>query len=170
MRAEGRPFRGVLFAGVMITPGGDPLLLEHNVRFGDPECEALMALLDGDVAGLLASAASGALEPDRVRVSPGRHAVVVILAAHGYPAAPRVGDPIRGLDAAAEVPGVLVHHAGTRLAGGQVVTAGGRVLAVTASGGSLAEARERAAEATGRIAFDGMNYRRDIGPAEAGRA
>ncbi len=170
MRAEGRPFRGVLFAGVMITPGGDPLLLEHNVRFGDPECEALMALLDGDVAGLLASAASGALEPDRVRVSPGRHAVVVILAAHGYPAAPRVGDPIRGLDAAAEVPGVLVHHAGTRLAGGQVVTAGGRVLAVTASGGSLAEARERAYEATGRIAFDGMHYRRDIGPAEAGRA
>jgi phosphoribosylamine--glycine ligase len=163
MRAEGRPFRGALFAGLMVTPSGDPILLEHNVRFGDPECEALMALLDGDVAALCASAARGALDPGVITIAEGRHALAVILAAHGYPAAPRLGDVIRGLDQAAAVDGVLVHHAGTALRDGEVVTAGGRVLAVTAVGGSLAEARTRAYEAAARISFDGMHLRRDLG-------
>jgi phosphoribosylamine--glycine ligase len=163
MRAEGRPFRGVLFAGLMVTPSGDPVLLEHNVRFGDPECEVLMALLDGDVAELCASAARGALDVGAVTMAPDRHALTVILAAHGYPVAPRLGDAIHGLDLAAEVEGVVVHHAGTSRRDDQVVTAGGRVLAVTAIGGSLAEARARAYEAAGRIAFDGMHFRRDIG-------
>ena len=163
MRAEGQPFRGVLFAGLMITPEGEPFLLEHNVRFGDPECEVLMALLDGDVAELLASSARGALDPAAVTVASDRHALAVVLAAAGYPASPRTGDAIHGLDRASATPGVSVHHAGTALAGHQVVTAGGRVLAVTAAGSSLAEARERAYLAAGEVRFDGMQLRRDIG-------
>jgi phosphoribosylamine--glycine ligase len=163
MRAEGRPFRGVLFAGLMITPAGEPFLLEHNVRFGDPECEVLMALLEGDVAALLASAARGALDAGAVRVAEGRHALAVILAAAGYPASPRAGDVIRGVDQAASIEGVVVHHAGTAERDGAIVTAGGRVLAVTATGGSLAEARARAYGAVEQIHFDGMGYRQDIG-------
>jgi phosphoribosylamine--glycine ligase len=164
MRAEGRPFRGVLFAGLMITPAGDPILLEHNVRFGDPECEVLAPLLDGDVADLLASAAAGALRPDAARIAEGRHALAVVLAAAGYPGAPRTGDVIRGLDAAA-LPGVVVNHAGTAERGGAIVTAGGRVLAVTATGASLHEARERAYTAAQAIDFEGKVLRRDIGAA-----
>jgi phosphoribosylamine--glycine ligase len=162
MAAEGRPFRGVLFAGIMVTPAGEPLLLEHNVRFGDPECEALMALLDGDVAELCASAARGALDVGAVSIASDRHALAVILAAHGYPASPRAGDVIHGLDRAADVEGVVVHHAGTAEKDGAVVTAGGRVLAVTATGNSLAEARARAYEAAAAISFDGMHFRNDI--------
>jgi phosphoribosylamine--glycine ligase len=146
----------------MITPEGEPFLLEHNVRFGDPECEVLMALLDGDVAALLASAARGALDPGAVSVARDRSALAVVLAAGGYPAAPRTGDVIHGLDRAASIEGVLVHHAGTTLKDGAVVTAGGRVLAVTATGSSLAEARERAYRAAAEIEFDGMQMRRDI--------
>lgn len=163
MRIEGRPFQGVLFAGLMITPAGDPVLLEHNVRFGDPECEALMALLDGDVAELCASVARGALDPSAARVAEGRHALTVILAAHGYPASPRTGDVIVGIERASKVDDVLVHHAGTAERDGNLVTAGGRVLAVTASGCSLAEARDRAYRAADVISFDGMFMRRDIG-------
>ncbi|MGK3988864.1 phosphoribosylamine--glycine ligase [Sorangium sp. So ce136] len=163
MRAEGRPFRGVLFAGLMITPAGDPVLLEHNVRFGDPECEALMELLEGDVAELCASAAAGALDPAAARVAAGRHALTVVLAARGYPTAPATGDAIRGLDAAAAVEGAFVNHAGTAERDGAIVTAGGRVLAVTAAGDSLAEARERAFRAASAIDFDGKVLRRDIG-------
>ncbi|WP_438026145.1 phosphoribosylamine--glycine ligase [Sorangium sp. So ce233] len=163
MRAEGRPFRGVLFAGLMITPAGDPILLEHNVRFGDPECEALMELLEGDVAELCASAAAGALDTAAARVAPGRHALTVVLAARGYPTAPVTGDVIRGLDAAAAMEGAFVNHAGTAERDGAIVTAGGRVLAVTAAGDSLAEARERAFRAASAIDFDGKVLRRDIG-------
>lgn len=163
MRAEGRPFRGALFAGLMITPAGDPMLLEHNVRFGDPECEALMELLEGDVAELFASAAAGALRPEAAKVAAGRHAIAVVLAARGYPAAPRTGDVIHGLDAAAGAPGVVVNHAGTAEEGGEIVTAGGRVLAVTAAARSLREARERAYRAADEISFEGKILRRDIG-------
>lgn len=162
MKAEGRPFRGVLFAGLMISPSGSPVLLEHNVRFGDPECEALMGLLDGDVAELCASAARGNLDPSVVTLAKDRHALTVILASAGYPAAPRSGDVIRGLEAASKVEGVLIHHAGTAEKDGAVVTAGGRVLAVTATGASLDEARARAYRAAAEIRFDGMHYRKDI--------
>jgi phosphoribosylamine--glycine ligase len=165
MRADGRPFRGTLFAGLMITPAGDPVLLEHNVRFGDPECEALMALLEGDVAALLASAARGALDPSAVRVAPGRHAVVLILAAAGYPVSPRSGDAIRGLEEAEASLSTVVHHAGTTRKDGVLVTSGGRVLAVTSTGVSLAEARTRAYAAADHIQFEGAHYRRDIGGA-----
>ena len=166
MAAEGRPFRGTLFAGVMVTPDEQVRLIEFNVRFGDPETQVLMATLDGDLAEALASAARGQLDPTALRPSP-KHAVCIVLAAHGYPETPRKGDVIHGLEAAAAMPGVSVIHAGTALgANGEILTAGGRVLGVTASGATLAEAHARAYQATRKIAFAGVQYRRDI----AGRA
>ncbi len=161
MRAEGAPYRGVLYAGVMVTADGTPWLLEHNVRFGDPETQVLMALLDGDVAELLASAARGALDVGAVTVAH-RHAVVVVLASAGYPRSVRTGDSIEGLARAAAVDGVQVFHAGTRLVGGEVQTSGGRVLGVTAVGESLRDAVGRAYAAVDHIRFAGMQFRRDI--------
>jgi phosphoribosylamine--glycine ligase len=166
MAAEGRPFRGTLFAGVMVTADEQVRLIEFNVRFGDPETQVLLATLEGDLARALASAALGRLEPDAIKTS-GEHAVCIVLAAHGYPDTPRKGDVIRGLAAAEEVPGVTVIHAGTALApNGDVVTAGGRVLGVTGVGGTLAEAHARAYLGVQKIEFAGAQYRRDI----AGRA
>ncbi len=162
MAAEGRPFRGTLFAGVMVTADEQVRLIEFNVRFGDPETQVLMATLDGDLAEALASAARGQLDRSALRPA-ARHAVCIVLAAHGYPETPRKGDVIQGLDAVAAIPGATVIHAGTALgAGGETLTAGGRVLGVTASGSTLAEAHARAYEATRKIAFAGMQYRRDI--------
>lgn len=161
MAAEGHPFRGALYAGLMITPKGDISLIEFNVRFGDPETQVLMAVLDGDLAQALAGAARGALEPELLSVS-SDHALCVVLAAGGYPEAPRTGDVIRGLDAARQVSGVSVFHAGTKLRDGDVVTAGGRVLGVTARAGTLEQAYARAYEAAALIEFEGRQYRRDI--------
>jgi phosphoribosylamine--glycine ligase len=166
MAAEGRPFRGTLFAGIMVTADQQVRLIEFNVRFGDPETQVLMATLDGDLAEVLASAARGQLDPQALGPS-GQHAVCVVLGAHGYPDTPRKGDVIHGLEAAAAVPGVSVIHAGTaRDAHGNVVTAGGRVLGVTGRGGTLKEAHTRAYQAVQKIEFSGMQYRKDI----AGRA
>lgn len=166
MAAEGRPFRGTLFAGIMVTPDEQVRLIEFNVRFGDPETQVLLATLSGDLAETLASAASGRLTAEPVSAS-GEHAVCIVLAAHGYPDTPRKGDVVSGLDAAAAVPGVTVIHAGTALdAAGNVVTAGGRVLGVTGCGSTLKEAHTRAYQAAQKIAFAGAHYRRDI----AGRA
>jgi phosphoribosylamine--glycine ligase len=162
MAAEGRPFRGTLFAGVMVTPDQQVRLIEFNVRFGDPETQVLMATLEGDLAEALASAAGGKLDPAALRPS-GRHAVCVVLAASGYPDTPRKGDVISGLAEAEQVEGARVIHAGTALdAEGRVVTAGGRVLGVTASADSLPEAHARAYAATRKIQFAGMQYRLDI--------
>lgn len=162
MAEEGRPFRGTLFAGVMVTPDEQLRLIEFNVRFGDPETQVLMATLDGDLGDALAAAASGRLDPGALSSS-SRHAVCIVLAASGYPDTPRKGDVISGLEAAGQVPGALVIHAGTALdANGNVVTAGGRVLGVTASAGTLEEAHARAYRATQKIHFAGMQYRRDI--------
>jgi phosphoribosylamine--glycine ligase len=161
MAAEGAPFRGVLFAGLMLTADG-PMLLEHNVRFGDPECEALMELWEGDVVAALHGAATGALDPSAVRFS-SRHACVVVVAAAGYPTAPRAGDAITGLEAAEALADVSVLHAGTALRDGALVTAGGRVLAVTGVGDSARDARERAYAAVAHIKIDGAFHRRDIG-------
>jgi phosphoribosylamine--glycine ligase len=162
----GAPYRGVLYAGIMLTPDG-PKILEYNVRFGDPECQVVVPRLASDLAAHLAESAAGRLEtPLRWR---DEAAVTVVLAAEGYPAAPRTGDTITGLDAAAEVPGVIVFHAGTAAGDrpGEVRTAGGRVLNVTALGATLADARARAYEAAGRISWPGMQYRRDIAGAAA---
>jgi phosphoribosylamine--glycine ligase len=157
----GAPYRGVLYAGLMLTPAG-PKILEYNVRFGDPECQVVVPRLASDLAVHLAEAAAGKLEsPLRWR---DEAAVTVVLASEGYPASPRTGDVITGLAEAAAVEGVTIFHAGTAADGrpGDVRTAGGRVLDVTALGATLADARARAYEAAGRISWPGMQYRRDI--------
>jgi phosphoribosylamine---glycine ligase len=161
MAADGNPYVGALFAGLMVTPAGDPLLLEFNVRFGDPETQVLMQTLRGDLAEALDAAARGALDPDAISPS-GEHAVCVVLAAHGYPEKPRTGDAIFGLEQADELPGVRVFHAGTKRVAERVETAGGRVLGVTATDATLAGAHARAYAAVERIRFDGVQYRRDI--------
>ncbi|MEP7051890.1 MAG: phosphoribosylamine--glycine ligase [Pseudomonadota bacterium] len=162
MAADGHPFCGALFAGLMITPEGEPSLLEFNVRFGDPETQVLMAGLQGDLADALLDAAGGTLDPEVLGFS-SAHALCVVLASEGYPDAPRTGQVISGLAEAARVPGVHVFHAGTALRDGQVVTAGGRVLSVTARGNTLLEAHARAYQAVELIQFEGRQFRRDIG-------
>lgn len=162
LRNEGTPFRGTLFAGLMISESGEPKILEFNVRFGDPETQVLMAVLEGDFAELLVGAAQGRLDPKSV-TRMDRHAICVVLAAAGYPGTVRTGDPISGIEAAEGIEGVQVVHAGTKLSEGKLVTSGGRVLGVTARGDSLRGAAQSAYAAIARIAFDGMQYRRDIG-------
>jgi phosphoribosylamine--glycine ligase len=164
----GAPYRGVLYAGIMLTPDG-PKILEYNVRFGDPECQVVIPRLASDLATHLAEAAAGRLAtPLRWRDDA---AVTVVLASEGYPASPRTGDVIEGLEAAAEIEGVTVFHAGTAAVEGRpgaVRTAGGRVLDVTALGPDLVAARARAYEAAGRISWPGMQYRHDIAAVAAG--
>jgi phosphoribosylamine--glycine ligase len=161
MSAEGHPFRGVLFAGIMVRPTGELVLLEFNVRFGDPETQVMLATLDGDLGDALDAAARGVLEPAALAPA-ARHAACIVLAAHGYPEKPRAGDVIHGLDAADALEGVSVLHAGTALRGDAVVTAGGRVLGVRASAPTLADARSRAYAAVSKIQFEGMQFRHDI--------
>jgi phosphoribosylamine---glycine ligase len=161
MRAEGAEFRGALFVGLMIVDG-KPLVLEYNVRFGDPECEALMLRWKGEILPLFRGVARG----DLSGVTPAWEApcaLCVVLAAGGYPGAYENGKRIEGLDAAGEVEGVTVFHAGTRKDGDAYLTAGGRVLTVTAIGDDIDQAAERAYEAASRISFEGMHMRRDIG-------
>jgi len=160
MVEAGTPFSGVLYAGLMLTADG-PKLIEYNVRFGDPECEAIMPRIEGDFAALLHSVASGA--PFEAPGLSNDTTMTVIVAAKGYPGTPAMGGAINGLVAAEEVPGVTAFQAGTALSDGQLVAAGGRVLAVTARGRSLGEARERAYRAVDAIDFVDGFYRRDIG-------
>jgi phosphoribosylamine--glycine ligase len=163
MRKEGNPFIGTLFAGLMISPSGEAKVLEFNVRFGDPETQVLMGVISGDLAELLVSAAQGNLNADALTVEE-KHAICVVLAAHGYPGKVRTGDVITGIDVAERDPNVRVIHAGTKLdTEGRLITAGGRVLGVTAKGDSLRQAAERAYAAVAQIHFDGMQFRRDIG-------
>jgi phosphoribosylamine--glycine ligase len=160
LERRGITYRGVLYAGLMLTPEG-PKILEYNVRFGDPECQVVVPRLRSDLAVHLREAAEGRM---RTPVE-WRHeaCVTVVLASEGYPASPRTGDTIEGLEAASEVEGVVVFHAGTRAGpGGEVLAAGGRVLNVTGSGPTLAVARERAYAAAGLITWPGMQYRHDI--------
>jgi len=160
LRDLGIDYRGVLYAGLMLTPSG-PKMLEYNVRFGDPETQVVLPRLTSDLGELLAAAAAGALGADPT-FDDGA-AVTVVCAAEGYPRELRLGDPIQGLDAARAVDGVSVFCAGVGAdPDGRLVTAGGRVLAVTGQGADLAEARERAYEAVGRIAWPGMHHRTDI--------
>jgi phosphoribosylamine--glycine ligase len=168
LRAEGTPFSGVLYVGLMIDASGAPSVVEFNCRFGDPETQALMAQMDGDLLPLLEGAAHGSLDASLPARGEGV-AVCVVLASGGYPRAFAKGKAITGLDAAARLPGVVVFHAGTKREGGAFVTSGGRVLGVTARGATFREARERAYAAADRIAFDGMHLRRDIGARALGR-
>lgn len=162
MKADGVPFVGTLFAGIMVSPEGEPVVLEFNVRFGDPETQVLMQIVDGDFGEALYQAAQGRLEAGLLKTS-ARHALCTVLAAANYPASPRKGDEISGLEKAAAVPGVQIYHAGTSLRDGKLVTSGGRVLGITASGASLQEARDRAYQAADLVEFEGKQVRRDIG-------
>ena len=160
MARRGTPFQGILFAGLMLTAEG-PKLIEFNVRFGDPECQVLMPLLEDDLLDLLHRAATGRLAGREVRWRRA-HALTVVMAAPGYPATPETGAPIEGLEAAGEL--ATVFHAGTaRDADGRLVSAGGRVLAVTAMADSLDAAAGLAYAAVGRIGFARAQWRRDIG-------
>ena len=168
MAGAGTPFSGVLYAGLMLTADG-PKLIEYNVRFGDPECEAIMPLIDGDFAELLHAVATGKLaEIDAPELS-GKHSMTVIVAARGYPGTPASGGLIRELEAAEQVPGVTVFHAGTAITDGSLVAKGGRVLAVTAVADTFANARARAYRAVDQIDFADGFHRRDIGWRELAR-
>ncbi|MFL6736455.1 MAG: phosphoribosylamine--glycine ligase [Sphingomonas sp.] len=158
----GTPFSGVLYAGLMLTSEG-PKLIEYNVRFGDPECEAIMPLVEGDLAQLLQAVATGRLAMiDPPRLS-GKHAMTVIVAARGYPGTPASGGIIREVEAAEQVEGVTVFHAGTAQGQSGLVAKGGRVLAVTAVAETFANARARAYRAVDQIDFADGFHRRDIG-------
>ena len=161
MEQEGHPYRGFLYVGLMLTADG-PKVIEFNVRFGDPEAQVVLPMLDEDLAWLLGEAATGALpsRPARFRNEP--H-VGVVLAAGGYPDAPETGKIIDGIDAASETPGSLVFHAGTARRDGRLVTAGGRVLTVVGRRVTYRDAIDTAYAAASRIHFEGMQYRRDIG-------
>ncbi|MBI4611043.1 MAG: phosphoribosylamine--glycine ligase [Candidatus Rokubacteria bacterium] len=161
MAAEGRPYRGVVYAGLMIARDG-PKVLEFNCRFGDPEAQALLPRLGEDLLPLLAAVARGGGLPTAVRWRPAA-AVCVVLASGGYPGAYESGKTIAGIEEAEALAGVTVFHAGTAVKDSLLVTAGGRVLGVTALGGDIAAAIGRAYEAVGRIGFEGMHYRKDIG-------
>ncbi|MGQ9366987.1 phosphoribosylamine--glycine ligase [Azospirillum sp. ST 5-10] len=172
MAAEGRPFTGVLFAGLMIVDGPSgkvPKTLEFNVRFGDPECQTLMMRMRSDVLAALVAAADGVLGSFDVRWRD-EVALCVVMAARGYPGDYAKNTEIRGLAAAAAVEGVTVFHAGTeRAADGRVLATGGRVLGVTASGATVAEAQRRAYAAVDRIDWPDGFCRRDIGWRAVGR-
>jgi len=165
LRRAGTDYRGVLYAGLIVTAEG-PKLIEYNARFGDPEAEVVLPLLASDLTELLAAAAGGALaEPPTFRPE---SAVCVVAAAAGYPASPRSGDLVEGVEEAGRVEGVTVFHAGTRRdSSGALRSAGGRVLAVTALGETVAEARSRAYEGLGHIRMEGMHFRRDVAGASS---
>jgi phosphoribosylamine--glycine ligase len=160
LAAAGRPFRGLLYGGLMLTPDRGPMVIEWNCRFGDPETQSVLMRLDEDLLPWLAGAAAGALPAGAPRARPGV-ATCVVLAAARYPESPRLGDRITGLPPAAD--DLRAFHAGTRVEAGELVTAGGRVLGVTAYGADLAAARAGAYRAIEKIQFDGMHFRRDIG-------
>jgi len=174
LRRRGIDYRGVLYAGLMLTPGGAKVI-EYNVRFGDPEAQVVLPLLASDPAELFLAVANGALDAGPPAFS-GDAAVCVVMASQGYPEHPRTGDPIEGLtpsgQSVAAVDGVTVFHAGTRrhTADGPFHTAGGRVLGVTAVAPTLAEARHRAYQAAEPIEWEGMQMRHDIAARAAGAA
>ena len=161
MAAEDTPFVGVLYCGLMMTAKG-PMVLEYNTRFGDPETQAILVRLESDLLDGLEACVSGRLNETEFRWRPGASACVVA-ASRGYPGSYTTGERITGLDEAVKIPGVKVFHAGTTLLDGQYLTNGGRVLAVTAAADSLENALGLAYEGIGKIHFDGMYYRRDIG-------
>jgi phosphoribosylamine--glycine ligase len=161
MKRARRPFRGVLYAGLMITNQG-PKVLEYNVRFGDPECQPLLMRLKTDLVDVLEATVDGRLEEIGSLAWDPRPAVCVVMASEGYPGSYKKGLPIRGLDEAGKLDDVKVFHAGTKLVEGRVVTAGGRVLGVTALGDNIAKAKARAYTAVKSIRWPGAWCRKDI--------
>jgi phosphoribosylamine--glycine ligase len=171
LAADGMPYTGFLYAGIMIAPDGTPNVLEFNCRFGDPETQPIMSRLRSDLTLLCDAALDGRLDEVTMDWDP-RAALGVVLAAGGYPDAIRKGDPILGLDDAASLPG-KVFHAGTAMQGGKIVTSGGRVLCAVGLGDSVSDAQRAAYALAEKIRFEGLQYRRDIGhraiAREAGR-
>ncbi|HTG60361.1 MAG TPA: phosphoribosylglycinamide synthetase C domain-containing protein, partial [Terriglobia bacterium] len=161
MAEEETPFIGVLYCGLMMTARG-PQVLEYNARFGDPETQAILVRLESDLVEALEACIDGRLSETELRWAEGASACVIASSA-GYPGSYKTGYPIAGLTAAAHLPSVQVFHSGTALKESDIVTSGGRVLGVTASGDSLEQALARAYEAMAEIRFDGIYFRRDIG-------
>jgi phosphoribosylamine--glycine ligase len=159
--ARGMPYMGVLYLGLMITRDG-PRLVEYNCRFGDPECQVLMPRLDGDLLALLLAARRGQLDKVHVRWTSDA-ALTVVMASRGYPGSYEKGQVITGLDKAAALPGITLFHAGTERRGTDIVAVGGRVLNVTATAPTIAQAQKRAYEAAALIHWDGAFCRKDIG-------
>jgi phosphoribosylamine--glycine ligase len=160
MKEEGRPYTGVLYTGVMLT-GDGPKVIEFNCRFGDPESQAVLPLLETDLVDLIQASLGGCLDSSEVKCYNGC-AVCVVVASGGYPGDYETGKPISGLEEAGALEGVTVFHAGTKLEDGKVVTSGGRVLGVTGVGDSFRAARDRAYSAVEKISFEKMHFRRDI--------
>jgi phosphoribosylamine--glycine ligase len=161
MLREGHPYRGFLYVGLMLTEDG-PKVIEFNVRFGDPEAQVVLPMLDEDLSALLSAAAGGTLPSRPARFS-NEVRVGVVLAAGGYPETAQTGTVISGLDAAADVPNAVVFHAGTALQNGRLVTSGGRVLTVVGCGPTYRDAIGTAYTAASKVTFDGMQFRHDIG-------
>jgi len=161
MASEGNPYRGFLYVGLMLTADG-PKVIEFNVRFGDPEAQTILPMLDEDLSSLLMSAASGKLPRRPVQFGAQKH-VGVVLAAGGYPDSVETGKIISGVDAAANIPDAVIFHAGTARKDGHLVTAGGRVLTVVGRGTTYRAAIDTAYAAAARISFEGMQFRTDIG-------
>jgi phosphoribosylamine---glycine ligase len=168
MAAEDAPFAGVLYIGLMMTARG-PMVLEFNARFGDPETQAILARLDSDLLETLEACVEGRLDDHELQWKPGASACVIAASA-GYPGSFVTGRRITGLEEAARVPGVEIFHSGTGLVEGHFVTEGGRVLGVTAAAATLEQSLSRVYEALGRIQFEGMYYRKDIGFSSLKRA
>jgi phosphoribosylamine--glycine ligase len=164
LAADGIRYQGFLYVGLMLTKNG-PKVLEFNCRLGDPETQAILARVDCDLAEVLADAANGNLKPEKLKWKAGASACVV-MASGGYPGKFKTGKEIRGLAEAARIADVKVLHAGTKKAGDSILTSGGRVLGVTATGNNLGAALQTAYEAAGKIQFQGMHYRKDIGKAQ----
>ncbi len=160
MALAGHPYRGILYAGLMVTEGG-PKILEYNCRFGDPECQVLMMMIDEDLAPILKTCATGKLDPNRKLKIYSGAAACIVMTSGGYPDKFKKGLPISGIPMGTN--DLKVFHAGTAMKNDQLVTSGGRVLGVTARGTDLKEALKTAYEAAGKIRWDGVHYRKDIG-------
>jgi phosphoribosylamine--glycine ligase len=162
MKSEGEPFKGILFCGIMMTPRG-PMVLEFNTRFGDPETEAILLRLETDIVDLFTASIDGTANQLTIRMRPGA-SVCVIAASGGYPGKYVSGKPIIGLPSADQpTEDVIVFHSGTAINNGQLVTAGGRVLAISAVASDLQTALDKAYAELAKISFEGMQFRRDIG-------
>ncbi|MFC1511952.1 phosphoribosylamine--glycine ligase [Candidatus Latescibacterota bacterium] len=161
MAAEDRPYRGLLYTGITVTPDG-PKVIEYNCRFGDPETQAVLPLLEGDLGEIMIACATGVLADVSLRTS-NLFALCVVIASGGYPGTYEKGKVITGLEEAAGIEGVQVFHAGTKRIDGSIISAGGRVLGITGIGADFAEARRRAYDAVGVIQFENSFYRKDIG-------
>ena len=162
MKAEGRPYKGCLYAGLIITPDGQPKVLEFNCRFGDPELQPLVLLMESDIVPILLGITEGRLPVERIKWVEGA-AVCVVMTSKGYPGTPEIGKEIKGLAGVAKLEDVEVFHAGTKKENGLWKTDGGRVLGVTAKGKDIQAAIERVYQVVPKISWDGVHYRRDIG-------